>query len=315
MNNSDYYAETISIIGVNIGIGFFATVLNFVVFTVFITSKELRYNLFYRLFFVIHLFQLIGSFVIIVQYWIYLNASTIKFACTFVSVLGSVTRIASITQTGIVAFDRFQASLRLPKSVLHKRRSKLGKVSVCMCFSVFFLFCIIGGIYGTDNCTSKQWYGQITGTVSQMTACWIVICVFVVQIPLCIATFYNIRKICTTVKVTIQLDYMRSNIQEDKLDRNLDKFPTPTVQGNIKFKMQALRVLSLLVTTYAVIFIPQIFIMILARGTDNHREKFYDYGIFLQGINYLVDPIICLLTVKPYREAFNVLFIKFLCCK
>lgn len=312
ISEDNNYSQSFPIMGINIGVGVLALILNFTVFTIFITSKELRLNLFYRLLFVIYLFHGLSSLAIVVEYYIFLYKTNVKILCTMIPVLLSGMRMASILQTCIVAADRFQASLLLTKSVLHRRRSQLGKVSIILCLSVFLIFTIIGGVSGTDNCVSKQFYGNATGLISQLSGFWILIGIFLVEVPLCIATFVNIKKACTIIGVHINLmSYQRT--RNDSEGNICAIYPPPTVQGNMKLKIQALKVLTLLVTTHVLIFIPQVVMVVIVRLTNDTRDHFYDYGVLLQCLNYLIDPIMCFLTVKPYQKAFSMLLINCPC--
>ena len=49
---------------------------------------------------------------------------------------------------------------------------------------------------------------------------------------------------------------------------------------------------------------------------ENTRQALYDYAIFLQVLNSLIDPIMCCMTVKPLRKALITTMFKILpsCC-
>lgn len=310
-NNRTYYGDSSFMMSINLGIGVVATILNSVVFILFVTSKELGRNSFYRLLLVIYLFHAVESVTVITQCWINLNGRNIRYVCQIMPIVGSVTRISSITQTCIVAMDRFQASLILAKPVLDSRRLKLGIISVIIFNILLITFSLLSVFLGQDDCVSKQYYGDSTLYVSRAIAIWIIFGIFFIEVPLCIMTFYNIRKKCKSTFAKMNISCIQTNT-EGSVEKNKNHFQ----QCYKSLQISALKVLGLIVTTHLLIFFPQIIMMIAFRGKENKREVLYDYGIFLQVLNYLIDPITCCMTVKPLRKALKTTMFKILpsCC-
>lgn len=309
-NNITYYGDSSFLTSINLGIGVVATILNSVVFVLFVTSKELRRNSFYRLLLVIYLFHAIESVVVITQCWINLTGQNIRYVCQIIPIVGSVARMASITQTGIVAMDRFQASLMLTKPVLHSRRLKLGIISVTIFNILLITFSLFGVFLGEDDCVSKQYYGDSTRYVSRAIAIWIIFGIFFIEVPFCIMTFYNIRKKCKSTGAKTNISCIKTNTEGTDTgtseEKNKDNFP----QGYKSLQISALKVLGLIVITHLLIFFPQFIMMIAFIGHENRREVLYDYAIFLQVLNYLIDPITCCMTVKPIRKALTTTMFK-----
>jgi hypothetical protein len=137
--------------------------------------------------------------------------------------VGSVTRIASITQTGIVAMDRFQTSLILTKPVFQSRQLKLGIISVTIFNILLITFSLLGVFLGEDDCVSKQYYSDSTRYVSCAITIWIIFGIFFIEVPLCIMTFYNIRKNCKSTGAKTNISCIKTNTEGSVTGTSEDK--------------------------------------------------------------------------------------------
>ena len=87
--------------------------------------------------------------------------------CIITRILGFSSAFTSITQTAIVSIDRYHASLPLQKSVVFKRRRKLGIISIAVNSSVFVLIIIFITVqWNNFLCKSETFYGRPTTIVS-----------------------------------------------------------------------------------------------------------------------------------------------------
>ena len=293
-----------SVKGLNLGLGCLALLFNSIVILVFITTKDLRKNLFYRLLFSIYFSHAINSLAVVIMFWNFLRTIHVTGVCLIIPNIASAARVFSIGQIGIVALDRYQSSLTLTKTEIGKRRAILGNISIAFCLLVILTFSLLGAIFGKGDCIYKMFYGEATFTISRMITCWIIVCVFFVEIPLCILTFRNIRKMCTTVGIQVPLSTITTTSNENS---SVSAFPNSISQANTtntraNLKIKALIVISILVVTHATIFIPQVVVMVAYINNDNRRDILYDIFVLLQAINLLTDPITCFVTVRPLKQ-------------
>ena len=285
---------------VNIVTGFMAIFLNIAIVIIFIMSKELRTNLFYRLLIPINIFHCVAGCSAITH--TFLSEGNAVVACRIMFVLGVSSRLSSISQISVVSVDRYQASQPLPKSVLLRRRQKLGFLSIGITILMFLVTSIIVGIdtefYPCESFQSNRPSSDILVIIVSLVT---VICIFAVEIPFSALTFHRLRKSLITVGVKVRFNNDSSAARNTSSDRGIriENYPTPTLQKNHRLKLRALKTVVILMSTHAVIFVAQVILVNIARVYS--QDSFVNYFIFLSLLNYFCDALICICTVQPIQ--------------
>lgn len=309
LNSSETKCEFIkiySLVFVNIGLGIFGITLNSFVVVVYFLNKGFRTNIFYNLLFsinIMHIFSAVGIFLG------YSCSRDLKMECAIGRVLLLGTSISSIIQTAMVSIDRFQSSRCVSRSVLVTRRLKLGQFSIVLCCIVYILFIVIGivGYKEHMECTSQQALNGGT-TLTVLRICFassILICIFAIDIPLCMLTFFNIKRNCNTIAYNVSF---RNSLTEIRNSSRIKDRSTALKKRKIEQLMvQAFKVVCLLVLSH---FVTYTFQMLLFLFGSNIQETYFfkDLVICFSVINFLVDPLVCILTVRRVQRTLIRLF-------
>lgn len=280
-----------------------ALIANTFVFMLFIATKHLRQNLFFRLLFAVFLYHSLSCFTILINQT-YVTKRT-NLHCVILKVIGTSCRLGSVTQLAIIAVDRFQATLPKCKSVILSRRKRLGIVSMIVSGFIFVGYLTVGLLFGTGKCTMFNGYGDASSYIRSVTAHWIVISIFFFEVPFLVATVINVKRTCKRIGVCLSAGPV---LRHNEGSSNICVYPTPTVQQSIRQKVKALKILTILIATHVIIFVPQLAIMIVGEIMDTPKSILFNYGVLLQAVNFFIDPIVAMITVKQLNKCIITMF-------
>ncbi|CAC5356415.1 unnamed protein product [Mytilus coruscus] len=240
------------------------------------------------------------------------KALDMRIVCASGRFIMLATNTSSITQTAVVSIDRFQSSRCLSKTVITMRRLKLGIVSIVLCCVIYIFFSVMGGFGYKEQmtCTSHKdlTEGTVFTTVKNIFGASVFICIFVIDIPLCILTFVNIKKNCNTIEYNVSFT-SKCAVTENKNPVRMSCRYQPVIRWRLeKLKFQAFKVLCLLVLSHTVTYI--FYIVLFGLGKKIKEQYiFKELIICASVINFVVDPIVCILTIRRIQR----ILIRFVC--
>lgn len=297
--DNDIKRTTLLLNSVNIGLGLAAIILNATAFIFFMKTKNLRCNLFYRLLFPILLLHSIGAiFLLTDQFFILQGIYSYYYPYVYVVCLvhSMICMQSSVTQTAIIAIDRYQASLPHIKSLILKRRQKLGIVSVAsFVLTVVFVYTTVfrSAFLITDEVIISN--AVVTSEIRIAVGVIYFLSIYIVEIPMCILTCLNIRKTIRTIGIRM--------VQPINTEIQVKDFQTPTVKKTARKKLNALKILFGLVVMHCLAFTPQLIMLVSSLGTIRNFDHSYS-GIFrlFSLVLYIMDALFVFSTVRPLKE-------------
>ena len=150
----------------------------------------------------------------------------------------------------------------------------------------------------TDQCLKD---GTTFTTVKSIFGASVFICIFVIDIPLCLLTYVNIKKNCNTIKYNVSFTNTCAMTANGSPVKIYCRY-TPVLKWRLeKLKFQAFKVLCLLVLSHTVTYV---FYMVLFSFGKKIKEQyiFKELIICASVINFVVDPIVCILTISRIQR-------------
>ena len=285
---------------IHIGIGSVCAILDTVICVVFITSKSLRCNMFYRILFPLFVFHFLGATSITIRSELVLFDVDIKYLCSFLSLVGLTSRVLSASQTAIISVDRYQATFVTTTSTLPRRRRRLGVAAFIIAFFVILVNTTLWSIDMDPTCDSMMSHDKTEDIIAGIAAFWIIVNIFLLEIPLTTLTVKNIKQRSTKIGVNVIFTVPCGTANHRQTSINI--CTPPSIQKKMKIKIQALKTLILFVLCHIITFLPQIGLLIAFRGYDNYRKLLLSCNIILTLTKYMMDGLLCMLWIKPFRE-------------
>lgn len=300
MNKTNTTPYQLHLYFTHIGIGSVCAILDTVICVVFLTSKALRCNMFYRILFPLFVFHFLGATSITIRCELILFDVDIKYLCSFLSLVGLTSRLLSASQTAIISADRYQATFITTTSTLQRRRRRLGVVAIIVAIFVILVYTTLWGIDMDPTCDSMMSHDKTEDVIAGIATFWIIVNIFLLEIPFTTLTAKNIKQRSTKIGVSVIFTVPRSTASH-RQTRIINCTP-PSIQKKMKIKIQALKILILLVVCHIITFLPQIGLLIAFRGYDNYQKLLLGCNIILTLTNYTMDGLLCMLLIKPFRE-------------
>lgn len=304
MNETDISKNTmpyeLNFYFIHIGIGSVCAILDTVICVVFITSKDLRCNMFYRILFPLFVFHFLGATSIAIRSELVLCDVDIKYLCSFLSLVGLTSRLLSASQTAVISADRYQATFITTTSTLQRRRRRLGVVAIIIAFLIILVNMTLWSLDMNPTCYSMMFHDKTEDIIAGIAVFWIIVTIFLVEIPLTTLSAKNIRHRSTKIGVNLIFTVPRGTANHRQL--RISNCIPPSIQKKMKIKIQALKILIVLVLCHIITFLPQIGLLIAFRGYDKYQKFLLACNIILTLTNYMMDALFCMLLIKPFRE-------------
>ncbi|CAG2242868.1 unnamed protein product [Mytilus edulis] len=275
---------------INLTCSVLSVIVNTVALCVFLMSKCVRSNLFYRLVFCITGFNELYAFQFTLHYTLTISTTNkLKYVCSIMSAVAAICFGATSAQLAVVAVDRFQASFPKPTTILQRRRVFLGYFAfvIDVCIVVFYVS--IAALYGepevADCQDSVKVYGYISYSVTVAEGVWTLCCVILVEIPFCLGTIYRIKQ--TGIKV--------KPVNNDGIVSI--RIPTISHQQKMKKKMKACTIMCLLVIIHVTTYFSILCLLTVLTYKPEEYKTLYQLSWTVTLVQSILDSVLLLLMI------------------